>query len=454
MPAASEAAPRSVPTVLRPAALEKLSPGPGRSAAEVADHQRARIHDAMLELVAERGYGSVRARELARLAGVSTRAYYELFGTKEECFLRTYELVARRIAGRLFSLPESEEDWRERVRLAFDAFFAEIADDPRVGRLALIEVYGACPDGSHRLRRLERTFEERLEEDFAHGPDGVEAQPLLVRAVVAGMIGVARSRLLAGREDELHALPDRLAEWACSLRSGTIAEPTDFTPQIKAPREWAASSSLGLSSESTAAEGKARAPQGERDLFLSAVAKLAAVQGYEGITERNLCDAAGASQRSFRAHFAGIEDCLLEAAGASTREVLARAAAARSTTRDWSDGINRAVGSICADVAADPVFASLHFDALFAMGRPGLECRERLMAEARRCLCEAGPARASIDELEAEASVDAIWGVLGQCVASGQAGQAPHLSPALAQMVSMPVPIFHPDQTSQPSSNR
>lgn len=79
----------------------KLSPGPGMSPQQVASHQRARIHSAMIVLVAERGYSAATVRDLAQLAGVSTRAFYEHFSGKEECFLRTYELAVRRTAKRI-----------------------------------------------------------------------------------------------------------------------------------------------------------------------------------------------------------------------------------------------------------------------------------------------------------------------------------------------------------------
>ncbi|HET7589657.1 MAG TPA: helix-turn-helix domain-containing protein, partial [Solirubrobacterales bacterium] len=85
MPATSEApgpAPQDAAQSQKP--YGKLSPGPGKPATEVAAHQRARIHSAMVELAADRGYKAVTVRDLARLAGVSSRAFYKHFNGKEE----------------------------------------------------------------------------------------------------------------------------------------------------------------------------------------------------------------------------------------------------------------------------------------------------------------------------------------------------------------------------------
>jgi AcrR family transcriptional regulator len=50
-------------------------------------NQRARICGAMIEAVAEQGYPAVSVAGLCRLAGVSKRAYYELFANKEACLV-------------------------------------------------------------------------------------------------------------------------------------------------------------------------------------------------------------------------------------------------------------------------------------------------------------------------------------------------------------------------------
>ena len=101
----------------RCAPYPQLHPGPGLSHERVASHQRARIYAAMIELVAERGYGAVTVLGLARRAGVSKHTVYEHFpGGKQECFLCTYELIVWRSCKRVGAAQKDCRDWRERLR--------------------------------------------------------------------------------------------------------------------------------------------------------------------------------------------------------------------------------------------------------------------------------------------------------------------------------------------------
>ena len=100
----------------------------------------------MIEIVAERGYSAVTVRDLARLAQISSRAFYEHFSSKEDCFLQAHELVVvRRAAKRTIASQAGEQDWQEQLRLAFRAFIRELARDPRAARLALIDAHAAGP---------------------------------------------------------------------------------------------------------------------------------------------------------------------------------------------------------------------------------------------------------------------------------------------------------------------
>ena len=62
----------------------------------VAQHQRVRIHGAMVQAVAADGYDAVSVRQVIALAGVSRRSFYEQFASKQECFLATFDVIVRR----------------------------------------------------------------------------------------------------------------------------------------------------------------------------------------------------------------------------------------------------------------------------------------------------------------------------------------------------------------------
>ncbi|MGH2975993.1 MAG: TetR/AcrR family transcriptional regulator, partial [Solirubrobacterales bacterium] len=194
--------------------LSKLSPGPGKTAAEVAENQRVRIHRAMIDIVGERGYEAVTIRELAQVAGVSSRACYENFTSKEECFLRTHEGVGKRILRHVASAESHAGDAEGRLRLIFEAFAGELARDPRAARLFLVEPYVAGPEAVRQLRGAMRVLQSRVAASFVLSPGEGEFPEQVIEAVVAGAEGVARAMLCAGRERELASLGDSLEQWA------------------------------------------------------------------------------------------------------------------------------------------------------------------------------------------------------------------------------------------------
>src|ERR1700680_4537245 len=88
---ARKAAPRVAPL------YKRLPHGPHRlERNEVILNQRTRIHGALIEAVAQDGYEGTSIKQVIGLAGVSRRSFYEQFANKEECFLVTFDLIARR----------------------------------------------------------------------------------------------------------------------------------------------------------------------------------------------------------------------------------------------------------------------------------------------------------------------------------------------------------------------
>ena len=75
----------------------------GLSKDEVAADQRRRLQGAMIVAVDRQGYQKTTAREVCRLAGVSERAFYELFDNKQGCFLASYDTIVDRKSTRLNS---------------------------------------------------------------------------------------------------------------------------------------------------------------------------------------------------------------------------------------------------------------------------------------------------------------------------------------------------------------
>ncbi|HET7485475.1 MAG TPA: TetR/AcrR family transcriptional regulator [Solirubrobacterales bacterium] len=408
----------------------KLSPGPGMSPQQVASHQRARIHSAMIVLVAERGYSAATVRELAQLAGVSTRAFYEHFGGKEECFLHTYELAARRTAMRIIESVRGERDWLERLRLGFEEFAAEIEREPQAARVALVEVLAGGISALRKMRSVEGIFEAMIGESFARSSGGAKMPALVLQGIVSGTARVVRDRLLDGQEEELPSLAGDLMEWALSYRweSIGILDRLDSRPAARSiAAEYA-----------TADPGKGAEPMDDRALILSAISKLTVADGYEALTVPRIRAAAGVSRRAFDALYDGVDDCLLAALELRTGEALAKVVPAHTAGKTWSGGVYRAVAALCAHIAQDASFAKLAFIDAFAPGPVAIRRRTQLVSTAAELLRESAPPDQRPNSLTAEASVGAVWGVLHHQVVHGQAHRLPSIAASLSFLATAP----------------
>ena len=228
----SAAATTQAPRADRPEPLyAKLHPGPGALDHDaVAGNQRSRLIGAMIEEVTERGYAGTTLARLVALAGVSKRAFHELFGTKEAYFLATYDAIIGHAVKRICAAYRSEGDWQERLRAAFAAYAAEVLDEPKAARLVLVEVLGAGPAALARMRCTRLSFEKMVSASFGEAPDGATLPPLIVKGIVCGVERVMRQRLLAGDLEELPALADELVAWALSYRSHAAAGLARLSP--------------------------------------------------------------------------------------------------------------------------------------------------------------------------------------------------------------------------------
>ncbi len=332
---------------------DKLPPGPGGLASEVAAHQRARIHNAMVELVGERGYAAVRMRDVVRLAGVSTRSFYENFEGKEDCFLRTHDLIVRGAVRRIGAAQADELDWRQRPGLVFGAFTQEIEIAPHAARLTLVDAYDAGMESLEQAWRAESAFEAMIGEGLSRGPNGFVTPPLIVEGIVAGVARLARLRLLVGQAGTLNGFGDELTEWALSLLDQSAGE-LALLDKRSAPAEAETDEALPL--------------EGHRASILAATAGLAAVDGYAYLTIPRIRARAGISRAAFNAQFASVEDCFLAALELRAGEALDEATSAQTAGQTWAGGVYRAIACLCRRFGSDPLLVNLCLDDDFALG--------------------------------------------------------------------------------------
>jgi AcrR family transcriptional regulator len=413
----------------------RLHPGPGLPASDVAAHQSARIYRAMIELVADKGYEAVKVRELVHIAGVSSRAFYEHFESKEDCFLRTQDLLTRRATRRIIASQAGERDWRNRPRFIFEAFVRELEADPAAARLTLVEAYAAGPVALERARKSEATFETMLAESFARAPGGIVVPQPVIEGMMGGVTRVARTRLLVGREGELASLDEEMTEWVLCYPGKEAHELASLDSQMI----WRDTRLQPLGGPASSVKGEAWPRTGDRALILVSVAKLVAANGYSHLTVERIRRGAGVSRAIFKSHFEGIEDCFIAAMEQRSGEAFAQAARAQTAGRTLSGGLYRAISALADEVAEDRLLAAVCLADDFKPGSRGSRIRRQLIATVAEQLVDSVSPAEPPTALTTEAASGAVWALFHHHVVRAPSRSSPQIAATLAFMALAPV---------------
>lgn len=202
-------------TDVLPGSRSALDPGraikPGRhglSPETVAGIQRGRLIDALVEVVAARGYPQTTISGVAGAAGVTKKTFYEHFDGLDACFLAAYRRGMDILHRRMADAYEAAPSWPDGVHAALRTMLALLAREPRFARAALIEANAAGPDV--RLARLDDLARFRA---FFAAPGLAPVPDAVADAVVGGVVSAVRVRIETG-DDDLQALLPSLTYFA------------------------------------------------------------------------------------------------------------------------------------------------------------------------------------------------------------------------------------------------
>lgn len=160
---------------------------------------------------AANGYRATTITQIVKAASVSSRAFYELFESKEECFLVAFDAVVGHVEDLVAAAAQEEPDWPHQVIGGLRAALRFFTEEPDLARLCLVEPVTATPVIATRFRdvvidkaralkpgRLERGEPDEL-------PDSTED------SLLGGLIALISRSILAGDADSLEdLLPDLL----------------------------------------------------------------------------------------------------------------------------------------------------------------------------------------------------------------------------------------------------
>jgi AcrR family transcriptional regulator len=167
---------------------------------------RERLLRAVIQAVAEHGYRQTTIAQVCARAGVSRATFYEHFADKEECFLAAYESMDRRLQEFVLAALEGVEGVGDRVRAGTGAFFAGLAADDDVTRVAILEVNAAGPRARAAYERSVYGFAPIVEEARRLVDRGEELPPNIARVVVSSVAAVVFQEVVANRTRQLPRL--------------------------------------------------------------------------------------------------------------------------------------------------------------------------------------------------------------------------------------------------------
>jgi len=175
----------------------------------VTESQRQRILQAMIEVVSERGYPETRVVDVIGVAGVSRKTFYELFTSKEDCFLAAYDVLLGNLLGETADAFESRPGapWAERVAAALEVLLGHLSRHPDEARFAIVEVLAAGPKALARRDSALRQFTGFLE--AGRSDASVELPGITALAVAGGINELLYSEILHGA---VAGLPGRLPD--------------------------------------------------------------------------------------------------------------------------------------------------------------------------------------------------------------------------------------------------
>jgi len=190
----------------------KLPPGRhGLPRAFVAENQRERLLNGIVEAVAEHGYNATTISRITGAAKISRRTFYEYFEGKEECFLAAYELIEAHVLESMLAAPGAAAPWPERVRARLAALLDVLSRDPAVSRFFLIEPLSAGGEIAVRYREAMQLLAGTLRPEPPPADLDMEVRD---QALIGGVATLIVRRLNAGGAGRLPELLPDLVELA------------------------------------------------------------------------------------------------------------------------------------------------------------------------------------------------------------------------------------------------
>lgn len=196
-----------------PPGLHRLPPGRhGLPRDFVARNQKDRLAAGTIAAVAEHGYTETTIGAIAAAAGVSRRTFYVYFQGKQECFLDTFDQIAKHLREAAGEAAGTEPEWPRRVAAKIRAALEVFAANPQLATVALAVPPRAGGEvADHYRDALERALAE-LTEGMPPPPAVRPPSQAVQHSLLGGAASLIVERVEAGEGERLPELAPDLVE--------------------------------------------------------------------------------------------------------------------------------------------------------------------------------------------------------------------------------------------------
>lgn len=188
---------------------------------QIADSQRERLLAAIAHEVAAHGYRATRITQINRIASVSSRDFYAIFESKEECFLAAFEVVCDHLTELISAAAAAEPDWPRQVVAALRASLDFFAAEPGLARLCLLESVSATPKIAIRFRAAVLACAPALARGRSELADPDALLPDAESSIIGGAVSLATHAIIAGEAERLSDLLPDLVDFTLSPYLGS-----------------------------------------------------------------------------------------------------------------------------------------------------------------------------------------------------------------------------------------
>lgn len=421
-----------------------LTPDPGTTAPDPAQNDerhrayRQRLQDALVELVAERGYPDTKIKDVCAHAHVAPRDLYEQYPGKQELLLSTCDAIVDDACASVRSWRRSnplvEPDFEAAVASVLTPLARAMAARPAHASLVLIDVYSAGSVGPPYRHGMVMRLNDLLQDALRDVPGPTALSEASVLIVAAGTLQAFQRRVRAGRPRTLPTVARDLAGWAA--RYATAAPLPLPTPTVGTPRR--SDDRVAPLPRNTQRLPRQFVVPHQRDRILRAVAELAAQDGYSGVAIPAIAAEAQVSLRTFYQHFESKHEAFNAVYDHAFERLFTLTWGAATRQSSWPDAVREGVRAWVAYVADEPTMARFGFSDVLTAGREAVERVDDAYFAFSDLFGRGRPGDAEVSDIAAYAIAGGIGGLVAHWISDGRATEIQQLAPHLIYAILAP----------------